>query len=90
MSAETDSGDPPMEKLNVRVPKPLLDALEDEWGRRGYTSKSEAIRDALREWVNPRVELSEEVVEALQTSESQVEDGATVSAEEVRERLGLE
>jgi Arc/MetJ-type ribon-helix-helix transcriptional regulator len=90
MSTDTDSGDDRMEKINVRVPESLLSRIDEEWERRGYTSKSEAIRDALRDWVNPSVTLSEETVEALQTSREQAEQGETVSAEEARERLGLD
>lgn len=42
-----------MEKINVRVPETLLERIDEEWERRGYSSKSEAIRDALRDWVEP-------------------------------------
>lgn len=90
MVADSESGEPSMEKLNVRVPKPLLDVIDEEWERRGYASKSEAIRDALRDWVNPRLQLSDEALEALETSESQVSSGETLSAEDAREQLGLE
>jgi len=90
MSADTDSGDDRMEKINVRVPEPLLEQIEAEWERRGYSSKSEAIRDALRDWVNPPVTLSEETLDELEESREQADRGETVSAEEARERLGLD
>lgn len=78
-----------MEKINVRVPASLLEEIDDEWERRGYSSKSEAIRDALRDWLNPSVTLSEETLSDLGESREQAERGETVSAEEARERLGL-
>lgn len=91
MSAETnDGGGDRMEKINVRVPTSLLEQIEAEYEERGYTSKSEAIRDALRSWVNPEVRLSEETLAALKDSREQAERGETVTAEEARERLGLD
>jgi Arc/MetJ-type ribon-helix-helix transcriptional regulator len=90
MSTETDSGDDRMEKINVRVPEPLLKQIDEEWERRGYSSKSEAIRDALRDWVNPPTRLTEETLDDLEESREQAERGETVSADEARERLGLD
>lgn len=51
-----------MEKINVRVPAAMLEEINDEYERRGYTSRSEAIRDALRDWIEPPVGLSEETL----------------------------
>ncbi|WP_363463606.1 ribbon-helix-helix domain-containing protein [Halogeometricum borinquense] len=90
MSTDTNAGDDRMEKINVRVPESLLQRIDEEWERRGYSSKSEAIRDALRDWVNPPVTLSEETLADLEKSREQAERGETVSAEEARERLGLD
>lgn len=90
MSADTDSGDDRMEKVNVRVPESLLTRIDEEWERRGYSNKSEAIRDALRTWVNPPATLSEDTLEDLEESREQAEEGDTVTAEDVRERLGLD
>lgn len=90
MSTDTDAGDDRMEKINVRVPETLLSRIDDEWERRGYSSKSEAIRDALRDWVNPPAELADETLADLEDSREQRERGETVSSEEARERLGLE
>lgn len=90
MSAETDSGDDRMRKINVRVPETLLERIEEEWERRGYSSKSEAIRDALRDWVDPTTRLSEETLEDLETSREQAEQGDTMSSDDVRDRLDLD
>ena len=89
MSTDANTGDDRMEKINVRVPKSLLQRIDDEWERRGYSSKSEAIRDALRDWVTPPAMLSEETLDALEVSREQAERGETVSADEARERLDL-
>jgi len=90
MSIDANTGDDRMEKINVRVPKSLLDRIDDEWEQRGYASKSEAIRDALRDWVDPSVTLSEETLSDLAESREQAERNKTVSAEETRELLGLD
>lgn len=90
MSTDAEGGDNRMEKINVRVPASLLAEIDEEWKRRGYASKSEAIRDALRDWVNPPAELSEETLDDLEESREQRERGETVSSEDARERLGLD
>ncbi len=90
----TDADDTPnterMEKIDVRVPSTVLDAIESEYRRRGYASRSEAVRDALRDWLNPSAELSAEILADLQESREQRKAGETVSAAEARERLGLD
>ncbi|WP_302082137.1 ribbon-helix-helix domain-containing protein [Salinibaculum rarum] len=90
MSTDTDNGDDRMEKINVRVPSELLREIDEEYSRRGYASRSEAIRDALRDWVEPSAELSEEILADLERSRKQRERGETVSADEARKRLGLD
>ena len=92
MSTDTDgAGDRDrMEKIDVRVPGNVLEAIDEAYGRRGYASRSEAIRDALRDWLNPSPELSEEMLAELEESRKQRERGETVSAAEARERLGLD
>lgn len=90
MSTDADSSDDGMEKINVRVPDLLLTRIDEEWERRGYSSKSEAIRDALRDWVDPPATLSEGTLEDLETSREQAEEGETLTAEAARERLGLD
>ena len=89
MSTDANTCEDRMEKINVRVPKSLLQRIDDEWEPRGYSSKSEAIRDALRDWVTPPAMLSEETLDALEVSREQAERGETVSADEARERLDL-
>ena len=79
-----------MEKINVRVPESLLTRIDEEWEDRGYSSRSEAIRDALRDWVNPPATLSDEILADLEESREQAEKGETYSADEVREQLGLD
>lgn len=79
-----------MTKIDVRVPTALLETIDEEYAERGYSSRSEAIRDALRSWADPPARLSEEFLAELAESRSQRERGETVSAADARERLGLD
>ena len=90
MSTDTTRSSEEMEKINVRVPQMLLAQIDETWEQRGYTSKSEFIRDALRDAVNPSVTLSEEALEHLAESRNQRERGDTVDHDELRERLDNE
>ena len=91
MSTEVDGGDgDQMEKINVRVPRELLARIDDAYADRGYTSRSEAIRDALRAWIDPPVRLSEEVLEDLAVSRRQREEGETHSLDEVADKYGVD
>jgi len=91
MSTDTDGPDSDrMTKIDVRVPVELLDTIDEEYERRGYTSRSEAIRDALRDWANPSVELSEAVLEDLARSREQRERGETRSLDDVADEYGVD
>lgn len=74
-----------MEKIDVRVPAAVLETVDKEYAQRGYASRSEAIRD----WLNPSPQLSEEMLVNLEESRKQRERGETVSAADAREQLGL-
>ena len=70
-------------KIDVRVPTQLLDRIDELYEERGYTSRSEAIRDALRDWIDPPVRLSEETLKDLKVSREQRERGETRSLEDI-------
>lgn len=90
MSVDAENADDESEKINVRVPATLLRMIDEEYERRGYANRSEAIRDALRDWIEPSVTLSDETLEVLVTSREQREAGETMGAADVRERLGID
>lgn len=79
-----------MTKIDVRVPATVIEQIDNEYRRRGYTSRSEAIRDALRDWLNPSIELSEAALADLAESRKQAECGETTSLEEVMDKYGVE
>lgn len=64
----TESEDPQGDgttKIDVRVPTQLIEQIDEEYERRGYSSRSEAIRDALRSWADPPIRLSEDVLDDI-------------------------
>jgi len=92
MSTDTDDGreEDGSTKIDVRVPQQLVEQIDAEYEERGYTSRSEAIRDALRAWVDPPIRLSEAVLEDLETSRKQRERGETHSLDEVADKYGVD
>ena len=91
MSTDEDTAnDGEMEKINVRVPQPLLAQVDDTWERRGYASKSEFIRDALRDAVNPPTKLSDEALEHLAKSRAQRSQEETVPQDDVKDRFDID
>lgn len=86
----TDNQERDTETFTVRVPVELAEDIEEVWEDRGYASRSEFIRDALRNAVNPPITLSEDVLEDIAVSRRQAERGETLTPDEVWERLDLE
>jgi Arc/MetJ-type ribon-helix-helix transcriptional regulator len=77
------------EKVNLRLPKDFLVDLDEQWQEQGYNSRSEFMREALRDAVYG-TRLSKRALEDLLQSHRQFEEGQTVSAEEARERFGTD
>lgn len=92
MSTDTDgSGDGErMQKIDVRVPAALLEQIDEEYPERGYSSRSEAVRDALRAWLDLPAELPEKLLAELAASrEQETEQAETYTAAEIHELFGL-
>ncbi len=49
--ADTNGGGPEKTNINIRVTETLLDDIDATWADEGYNSRSEFIRDALRDAV---------------------------------------
>lgn len=77
------------EKVNLRLPKEFLADLDEQWQEQGYSSRSEFMREALRDAVYG-TRLSKRALEDLLESQRQFEEDQTVSAEEARERFGTD
>ncbi len=52
--ADTNNGDPEIERINLRISRSFREVIDETWRERGFNSRSEFIRYALRESVNHR------------------------------------
>lgn len=83
-SSNSDNSDGPGKaKINLRLSEQLLSDVDDVWQDRGFNSRSEFLRQAIRDSVHAR-ELSAETLESLVISERQKARGETISSEEMR------
>jgi metal-responsive CopG/Arc/MetJ family transcriptional regulator len=68
----------------------MSDEIDSIYEERGFTSRSEFIRQALRAAIDPAVTLSEETREVIRETEGQLERGETTSLDELKDDLGME
>jgi metal-responsive CopG/Arc/MetJ family transcriptional regulator len=85
--SDTDSGTDTT-KINIRISERLLAEADETWEDRGYNSRSEFIRQAIRDSVHTS-RLSAQTLESLLVSKQQREHGETISSDEMRERYGI-
>ncbi|APX98563.1 ribbon-helix-helix domain-containing protein [Natronorubrum daqingense] len=81
-----DNGD--MVKLNVKVPKRLLEELDELAQELNYTNRSEFIREVLRDTTEPI--LTPGAQEGVSEGYADIAAGRTLSTDEARERLGID
>jgi len=75
--------------VNFRVTQSFLDRIDETWQGRGFNSRSEFIRYALRDATEFPTFDRDELVALLRAGED-VREGETTSAEVVRERFGTD
>lgn len=85
---EANDNDPEIDRINLRISRSFLDVVDEAWRERGFNSRSEFIRYAMRDAVNNPEGAS--FWKDLAISEAQLSDGDRVSSEEVKEKYGLE
>jgi len=86
--AETNDGDPEIDRINLRISRSFLEVVDEAWRERGFNSRSEYIRYALREAVNNPEGAG--FWKDLAISEAQFDEGEGISSEEVRRTHGLD
>jgi Arc/MetJ-type ribon-helix-helix transcriptional regulator len=75
--------------VNFKLTESFLAEVDDTWQGRGFNSRSEFIRYALRDAVElPTFDRDE--LRALLAAESDIREGETMSAGEARERFGTD
>jgi PHD/YefM family antitoxin component YafN of YafNO toxin-antitoxin module len=81
-----DDGD--MAKLNVKVPKRLLEEIDELAEELNYTNRSEFVREVLRD--TPEPILTPGAQDGVSEGYADVAAGRTMSTDEARERLGID
>lgn len=81
--AADSKGDPEMVKIDVKVTKQQKDEIDRIWRERGYPSRSEFVRDALRDATEPV--LTPDALRRLADGMADVEQGQTVSLDRAME-----
>jgi len=87
MDTEADDNSD-MVKLNVKVPKRLLEELDELAKELNYTNRSEFVREVLRDTTEPV--LTPGSREGISEGYADVAAGRTMSMSEAKDRLGIE
>ena len=88
MSTDANDGEGDMVKLNVKVPKRLLEKIDELAAELEYTNRSEFVREVLRDTTEPI--LTPGAQEGVSEGYTDVAAGRTMSTSEARKRLGLD
>lgn len=86
--AEANDGDPEIDRINLRISRSFLEVVDEAWRERGFNSRSEFIRYALRETVNHPEGAG--FWKDLAVSEAQFDDGEGLPADAIKEQYGLD
>lgn len=86
--AEANDGDPDIDRINLRISRSFLEVVDEAWRERGFNSRSEYIRYALREAVNHPEGAG--FWKDLAISEAQFDDEEGLSSQEVKETYGFD
>lgn len=85
---EADAEDPEIDRINLRISRSFLDVIDEAWRERGFNSRSEYIRYALRDAVNHPEGAG--FWRDLAISEAQFDEGEGISSEDVKAKQGLD
>jgi Arc/MetJ-type ribon-helix-helix transcriptional regulator len=84
---EPDDKDPEIDRINLRISRSFLEVADEAWRERGFNSRSEFIRYAMRDAVNHPEGAG--FWKDLAISEAQFEEGDGIPSEEVKTEYGL-
>lgn len=88
MSTDASDDDGDMVKLNVKVPRRLLEEVDELAEELEYTNRSEFVREVLRDTTEPI--LTPGAQEGVSQGYADVAAGRTVGHEEMKARFGIE
>jgi metal-responsive CopG/Arc/MetJ family transcriptional regulator len=83
--------DAPPEKttVNIRMTETFLADIDDSWKELGYNSRSEFVRDVLRDAVK-HPDFNRADLKAMLAGEVDIQQGRTRSSDEVKAEYGLD
>ncbi|ACV13000.1 putative transcriptional regulator, CopG family [Halorhabdus utahensis DSM 12940] len=84
--ADANDPDPEIDRINLRISRSFLEVVDESWRERGFNSRSEFIRYALRDAVNHPEGAG--FWKDLAISEADLTDGEAISSEEMRATYG--
>jgi Arc/MetJ-type ribon-helix-helix transcriptional regulator len=84
--SETDANDPDPEidRINLRISRSFLEVVDDAWRERGFNSRSEFIRYAMREAVNHPEGAG--FWKDLAISEAELTDDESIPSDEMKDK----
>ncbi|MCU4744160.1 ribbon-helix-helix domain-containing protein [Halobacteria archaeon AArc-m2/3/4] len=84
--AGSNNSDPEIERINLRISRSFREVVDETWRERGFNSRSEFIRYALRESVNHPEGAG--FWKDLAISEAQFDEGEGRSSDEIKAEYG--
>ena len=75
--------------VNIRMTKTFLEDVDGTWKEYGYNSRSEYIRDVLRDAVK-HPDFNRADLKAMLASEVDIQEGRTHTSDEVKAEYGLD
>jgi metal-responsive CopG/Arc/MetJ family transcriptional regulator len=84
--AEAES--PEKTTVNIRMTETFLDDVDATWETEGYNSRSEFIRDILRDAIK-HPDFNRADLKAMLAGEVEIQDGQTHTSDEVKANSGL-
>ncbi len=88
MSETEPSEDPEIDRINLRISRSFLEVIDETWRERGFNSRSEFIRYALRDAVNNPEGAG--FWRDIAMSEAQFDEGENLSSDDVKAKYGLD
>ena len=85
---DANDGDPEIDRINLRISRSFLEVVDETWRERGFNSRSEFIRYALRESVNHPEGAG--FWKDLAISEAQLDEGDGIPSDEIKDKYGLD
>jgi Arc/MetJ-type ribon-helix-helix transcriptional regulator len=84
----SNDDDPEIDRINLRISRSFLEVIDEVWRERGFNSRSEFIRYALRDSVNHPEGAG--FWKDLAISEAELDEDEGLTSSEVKEKYGLD